>query len=55
MGSVNTWVENIYGLPEFKAVMGNVKLCAKALKPVTIADPVKEVKKEAVVAKPVAE
>jgi hypothetical protein len=50
MKNVNDWLtniySNIYSIPQFVAVMGKVQMCAKALKPVCVADPVKVVAKK---------
>ena len=41
------WSAKIYGLPELKSVLGQIRLCDKPLKPVTVADPkVEKPKKE---------
>jgi hypothetical protein len=59
MKAVTEWAERIYSMPEFQALNGTIHMCQKALKPVCIADPVVEKKKEekkveAPVAKPAA-
>lgn len=47
MGKFGSWMEKIFKLPEVVAVCGHMKLAAKAMKPLTVADPKPEKKQAA--------
>lgn len=47
MGKFGSWMEKIFKLPEVVAVCGHAKLAAKAMKPLTVADPKPEKKQAA--------
>lgn len=47
MKNISTWVEACYALPAVTSVCGNIKLCAKALKPTVQAEKKEEKKKAA--------
>lgn len=47
MKQTSDWAESVYGTPQFKKAFGDIKLCAKPMKPVCIADQKKEEKKPA--------
>jgi elongation factor 1-gamma len=47
MKDATEWASRVYALPQFTQVMGNVRMCSKPLKPICVADPKKEEKKEA--------
>lgn len=57
MGQYAAWFERVVALPEFVAVCGNIKSCAKGVKPQIKAEPKKEVAKAApkAAAKPAAD
>jgi len=50
MGAYSAWADSVYQNPSVIKVVGQIVMCAKALKPTLAAEPKKEVKKAAPVA-----